>query len=887
MVVLYDKLGQTKEIRRPVRIGESPSSIKLEFYDTENGSFVDEWTELDVEVNGKRMTAERKNSNSKNINPNSDYWYEISDLYSYGEHEIEIFTPDNSYSRVKRKVNTENKASSLVRLSSRPESGIISVDAKYSGSDIEVNDYIMANSMALDFEVEMDAGNYKPIEVEFRRSDGEELNYDVEKRNGGGYRIMAERDGSRFRATVNLHNYKAEGYGIEARVVATEHFDSGEFEWHYLPWAETGIKIAPQPSFASGVYYRGNGVYDLHGTVGIGAVKDGLIEGDIPLLNRSNENFGIDTGYLSLDGRLRGDSDTIELSSQKSTNLTSAGYRPRIQKSSMEAAIGYKYDSSSNQWEWEKGEIKVMGGGGFKYTRQYEIPGLSKVAKKLGINVTGYMTLDMRMNAEGTFIVSNGGGYEGIIRFIPNPEVIAGVGHPKLKVEGYSGGIIDSEVHSTGYVRVEPEFYVGARYNAFIFSGNLFHRSTSTVWENSKTKVDSILAGAQPQKLLEVLAMEDNNKSDDFELTPLSRDYLKREPRWLPGEQDSLKETLFAANDLSMAMLGTNSMFAQAQGENPDIDIKKTDIYPESEVQLVQIGDELWMVWIDDNPQRSDMNRTQMMYSVLKDGSWSTPEWMDDDQTADFSPVSASTEDGVLMAWQNLKASMPDDAEIETFTENSEISVTETACQSGSDDMQVTTLTDDDKFDHSPELAADNNNALLTWIKTDQEAAESNDTLMYSSWNEDSWSSPGVITDSLDGSVIDLNLSMHGNEGLLLYTVNTVDGDSGEHSQKIFARVYKEDTWGDDILIADSDENGLSAANPQAVYNNGKWFITWYHGESIMYKEGLGGETKTEEFLKKVEPGYEIELSDGANPQIAPIYQNRNEGNVQNLSSLL
>jgi hypothetical protein len=200
---------------------------------------------------------------------------------------------------------------------------------------------------------------------------------------------------------------------------------------------------------------------------------------------------------------------------------------------------------------------------------------------------------------------------------------------------------------------------------------------------------------------------------------------------------------------------------AKAGEANTESEIMKDNIYPDADVQLVRNGDELWMVWTDDNPDRSAGNRMQMMYSVLKDGTWSNPKWIGQDGSADFSHAAVSAGNGVLMAWENENKVLQDNAGIGEFIKGSEISVTESAYRADGSDVQAINLTDDDKYDHSPTIAADGNNALLVWTKSEGLgidlgevtegciSPENSDQLVFSSWNGSEWTKPTVIQDCL------------------------------------------------------------------------------------------------------------------------------------------
>jgi len=105
---------------------------------------------------------------------------------------------------------------------------------------------------------------------------------------------------------------------------------------------------------------------------------------------------------------------------------------------------------------------------------------------------------------------------------------------------------------------------------------------------------------------------------------------------------------------------------------------------------------------------------------------------------------------------------------------------------------------------------------------------------------------------------------------------------STKEDRELFARIYSKSTWGEAKRITD---NNVSDSYPKAVWLGGEWFITWYQDGSIMYKIGLDGETKTEDFLQNVQGDYEVTLKQGEKPQVVVVYKSIAENSVQNLSA--
>ena len=281
----------------------------------------------------------------------------------------------------------------------------------------------------------------------------------------------------------------------------------------------------------------------------------------------------------------------------------------------------------------------------------------------------------------------------------------------------------------------------------------------------------------------------------------------------------------------------------------------KTNIYPYSDVNLVENGNDLWMIWTDDNPERSDINRSQIHYSVLSEGTWSAPSMLNNDGTADFRPVAAEAGDGILVAWQNFKRVLTDDdISFENIVKHSEISVSD-GIYSKTGEFNSITLSDDELYDHSPCIAALNeNNGLLVWTKskglglTTDDAGS--DQLVYSVWNGSTWSVVETVQSNLS-NIINSSLYAGNGQYLLLYSLDE-DGDlSTTNDWEIYARIFDiaTNSWGEAVRITN---NEVSDSYAKAVFCENDWFITWNQNEQFVYQYGLSGKTETSDALSQV-----------------------------------
>ncbi len=852
VVFQYDEWGETKTIRRSFRIDNYYSAnLRIALYDASAGAYINSTPQITVKVDGENKSFDREWL----INPTLS-GYCLRGGLSAETHEVEVSFP-NYYTSEKQYISLSDGPGdfTVIKLEPRKDADkpkLRYIKSQYTDSskpDIAIFVHAMPYNINLSFTAAGDWNGFEPGYLELQTTSGKKI-------------TSVDMKGTSAGLTVKYFLwYLDPGDGIKARMVSKDGTNS--------PWVDAKLLAVENPE---GVYttFTGSGYWANEGLLVDELLSEKIpVLTGIPLLENTN-NFGLFARWLDVSGSRGLYDDTYVFSGGTDINLKSAGF---ITGGSFAGAVGYTYNPDSNTWEAAQGEVKIIVSGEREWRKDYAIPGIDKVPGLNKLDIGGYAKLIMQADVGGTFIIvfePDGEEYKGILYFAPDVEVVVGAGNDAVNVEGYGGGKIAAQVHiPTGYVQVDPSARAGIRVKFLLWEGNIYSVEAKTSWNNGKEKVPVYLGYAVSEPVMEAIG------AGDLKLTPMSRDYLDRPSEWVAGDRNESQVTVRAADAVSLLS------FAE-QG------IVKSNIYPDAEVQLVQNGDELWLIWTDDNPERSDMNRTQVMYSVEKDGSRSEPQWLGEDGTADFSPVSAAAGNGVLMAWQDVKEVMPEDAEMDTFIRNMEISVSGDVCTEGNS-VQTVTLTDDAMYDHSPTLAADGDKALLVWTKSDPDGAENSDSLVFSGWDGSIWSEPEEIAGSLP-EVMNSSLAMHGDEGLLLYTLNMAEAGAAEQDRTVYARVYDGNSWGDAVQIStggssvDGGEES-AAANPRAVYVNGVWFITWYQNGSIMYKEGMDGAAQTAELLSHVQPDYKITLNEGENPQIALVYQRTGAGSIQNLAA--
>lgn len=181
------------------------------------------------------------------------------------------------------------------------------------------------------------------------------------------------------------------------------------------------------------------------------------------------------------------------------------------------------------------------------------------------------------------------------------------------------------------------------------------------------------------------------------------RSYLKNMSDWLDG--GVLKRL-------------TRAVSASSPDEGVQMRELQTSVYKNSSTQLISLNDgRMMMAWIEDDPNRDDLNRMRLVYSVYSAGSWSEPKAVADDGTNDNTPVLATDGETVYIAWQNIKSktTSADEAAVQQLLQDSEICLAKYNAEEDTFEPAVQ-LSDNALYDSTPAIAVENGNAAVYWV---------------------------------------------------------------------------------------------------------------------------------------------------------------------------
>ncbi len=180
-------------------------------------------------------------------------------------------------------------------------------------------------------------------------------------------------------------------------------------------------------------------------------------------------------------------------------------------------------------------------------------------------------------------------------------------------------------------------------------------------------------------------------KFDSYSLT-----LAEREKQLLPTEKSRSAARAADVSELSMddfqvvddsyldeksLWLGDSSIqpFSLETTETGAVErVLKTNINPDAEMQMVTAGDTKMILWTEGDSKRAAINNSKLVYSIYNaaDDTWSEPQAVADDGTADFAPSVVSDGEHIYVAWQNISREFTDEAGL------SEVAAASTAAMS-------------------------------------------------------------------------------------------------------------------------------------------------------------------------------------------------------------
>ncbi len=429
-------------------------------------------------------------------------------------------------------------------------------------------------------------------------------------------------------------------------------------------------------------------------------------------------------------------------------------YRSLIKKSSGfvikgdQTIFGYvDVVNTRNGYKLAEGQVVILQTAGFDM--RYRFPPAPVAYVKFG--VTGSLQSGLKLKLKEAGSLSEGvdvyGSFEGKL----TPTLGVGAGHDAVvRVEAGLEGTLGASLDIPFTRKFNPSDHLGLD-----FTANLYFEYQALLFINGRNSWKIHETQLYPRSRSNSLnRLQIDNDANSFTLMP--RNYANDPSRFVANNQ---KRTF----SMSQA---TNSVNA--------LNVIKENVYPYSSPVFTTInnGNQL-LVWMDDDRQRDASNRTALYYSIFNGSSWSTPQQVEDDGTADFAPSIVVHNNDVYLTWQNSSNAFNDaSVTLDDMVQDLGIRV---AKYEGEKFVDFETITNGSNVPTSvPKIASNGTDLSIIWAeneKNDVLDTSAENRIMESTYSNDSgWTSPSMVVDGLT-TVSGLDVAYQNNGRVLAYVM--------------------------------------------------------------------------------------------------------------------
>lgn len=263
-----------------------------------------------------------------------------------------------------------------------------------------------------------------------------------------------------------------------------------------------------------------------------------------------------------------------------------------------------------------------------------------------------------------------------------------------------------------------------------------------------------------------------------------------------------------------------------------------TNLYVHAEPALVLRDQHALLVWVHDDITLPESQSKGLVSSWWNGSAWSTPVSVTHNTMSEFSPQVVLLDDTRALAlWERINdPAVPLTATLDMTLTNK----VELVYALFDFDTQTWTepalLTANEVFDHVPQLASNGaGQAAVVWRSNAAGEligdAMHPDALNYALWDNDAWSAPGVISDTMT-DLLAYSVALSDTSEAVVVMSRDRDGDQATHADiELFAVTWDGAAWSDFTQLTD---NAVSDDNPTVLYTaSGERRLIWVQDERL------------------------------------------------------
>ncbi len=396
--------------------------------------------------------------------------------------------------------------------------------------------------------------------------------------------------------------------------------------------------------------------------------------------------------------------------------------------------------------------------------------------------------------------------FSGDLTIAPHFEIGGGLGVVYLAQVGARGNAtltfdiaLDDDyrkVDLTGTATFEVKVF------SFKVYGREFAKGTWTIYETGRVSTASLDSA------------EDIYASIDFDapVVPEDRSYVDNPTVWL-GEETVL------------SLMSTDYT-------NKELRVLQTNAYPDAKPQLMEVDGTTVMVWVADDTSRTDINKSELVYSIYDADSdtWSEPLAIMDNGMADYYPVA---KDGYVV-WQKAATEFDEDVTLTEVAQNTDIYI---AKFNGTAFDTPVQLTDNDIIDTQPQIAVNGDNVTVVWTQNTENnilGYEGTNSIWQITYDGSTWSDAQELAEGLN-TVAYLEVGYMDDAAVVAYSYEE-DNDLNTIDDREIYLIR-------DGVTTQFTDNDVLDSHPVIENINGTPALFWYSENNVYYVTDLDDPT--------------------------------------------
>ncbi|MBQ3464021.1 MAG: hypothetical protein IJH36_13145 [Clostridia bacterium] len=189
-----------------------------------------------------------------------------------------------------------------------------------------------------------------------------------------------------------------------------------------------------------------------------------------------------------------------------------------------------------------------------------------------------------------------------------------------------------------------------------------------------------------------------------------------------PWNRTSTSSLMSIDDESDFEMVPRDYLYDGISLSSADTNEIKQNLYPYSSVKAAKLGDgRVLLVWLDDDAERADADRTALYYTVVTDGTAGEARQINNDGTADFDfDISASAGKAAIV-WQNTNKTFTSDVTMPEMAASTELTYAEFDGEAWSSPVSVKEANTD--YEYSPKLSYTADKSYIIWTQNDENTA--------------------------------------------------------------------------------------------------------------------------------------------------------------------